>query len=310
MSRSLTLEAFAKINWLLKILGKRSDGFHELRTILQTVDLADILRIEVAAGEGISLETRGRRLPEGPENLVWTAAELFLSRGGFRQRVHLSLQKSIPVGAGLGGGSSDAAAVLLGLNSLLENPFSLSQLSEMAARIGSDVPFFLAGGTVLAQGRGERLELLEDVRPTRLLLHYPEFPITAREAYGLGEWPPLEPQGKLTMEEVNNRIQRFRRRIEQGLPVADLAENDFDDPLFENYPEMSRARALLSRMGCQHFLVCGSGSTLLGIPSPGQFQKVHDKLLDLGEGTLLAVQTLSRHDYRRRLGAAGVKWGT
>ncbi len=303
MADALTLPAFAKINWILKILGRRKDGYHEVLTLLQTIDLHDLIHAEVSAGRGISLRVRGADLPETDANLIWKAAEAFRRRTGSEGHFHFELEKRIPVGAGLGGGSSDAAVALLALNSLLGRPLRSADLNFMAAGLGSDVPFFLLGGTALASGRGELLDPWDDAPQCRLLLFCPGFQIQTGEAYSLGKWPSLETALELTKAEANNRIQRFQGRISRSLPVWDLVENDFERPLLESYPELSRVRTLLTRAGCEDIVVCGSGSTTLGIPRAGQFETARTRLQNAGLGIVLPSRTLSRQDYLNRFEA-------
>ena len=308
MADSLTLPAFAKINWILKILGRRQDGYHEVLTLLQTIDLHDSIRAEVSPGQGISLHVEGADLPETEDNLIWKAADAFRRHTGCDGHFHFELEKRIPVGAGLGGGSADAAVVLLALNSLLGHPLEPAALSSVAAGLGSDVPFFLVGGTVLAAGRGELLTRWDDAPPCRLLLFSPDFQIQAREAYLLGNWSSLETVLELTKTEANNRIQRFQGRISRSLPVRDLVENDFERSLFESYPELGRVQTLLIQAGCEAVVVCGSGSTTLGIPLAGQFETARTRLQNTGLGTVLSSQTLSRQDYLSRFETEGFRW--
>jgi 4-diphosphocytidyl-2-C-methyl-D-erythritol kinase len=194
----------------------------------------------------------------------------------------------------------------LALNWLAGFPLNLAELRDLASGLGSDVPFFLLGGTVLATGRGELLEAWTDVADCEVVLLYPGFQISAGRAYSLGKWPPVESLTELTMAEANNKIQRFHGRINRSLPVRDLVENDFDAPLFENYPELSRSRTLLRRAGCEGVVVCGSGSTILGIPPAGQTETIRTRLKKHGSGTVLLSRTLSRRDFWSRLEAGGL----
>ncbi len=152
MSRALVLKAYAKINLTLEVLGRREDGYHDIVSILQTIDLHDTLTLEPA--QDMALECDQSEL-EGPDNLVLKAAALLREATGCHQGARLKLQKGIPLAAGLGGGSSDAAAALLGLSRLWGLGLSAEKLMPLAAKLGSDVPFFLYGGTAMAQGRGE-----------------------------------------------------------------------------------------------------------------------------------------------------------
>lgn len=168
----LNLPAYAKINFTLEVFGRRSDGFHEVSTVLQSISLADRIEIELG-GEGTRVSVSGAGVPSGPENLTWRAVEALRERTGFRGGVHVHLVKNIPVASGLGGGSSDAAAVLVGLNSLAGLDLAPGELLQIAAGLGSDVPFTLAGATALARGRGEELTWLPSPPPMWLVLAMP-----------------------------------------------------------------------------------------------------------------------------------------
>lgn len=152
----ISLSAPAKINLILNVLDKRSDGYHELETIMHQISLIDIIHIELKE-ENITVESNSNLIPNGEDNLAWKAAALFMEEAGIKAGVKIFIEKNIPVGAGLAGGSTDAAAVLLGLNSLFCLDFSTPFLESMGAVIGSDVPFCLSRGTTLARGRGELL---------------------------------------------------------------------------------------------------------------------------------------------------------
>ena len=162
MTRAVSLPAFAKINLRLHILGKRPDGYHELRTIFQTISLHDTLELSLVSRPGIRVETDDAALPTGRENLVWRALQAVGSEIGMRGGVRARLAKRIPVARGLGGGSSDAAAAMIGLLRLTRKKVPLARLIEIAAEIGADVPFFLFGGRALAVNRGDEIYPLPD----------------------------------------------------------------------------------------------------------------------------------------------------
>jgi 4-diphosphocytidyl-2-C-methyl-D-erythritol kinase len=167
----LLLKAHAKVNWTLEIIGKRQDGYHEIRTVLQTIDLADTLIMRDA--DSITLRCNDTTIPE-VTNLALRAAQLLQSRTQCQGGAAIELQKNIPIAAGLGGGSSDAAAVLRGLCQLWQLGLSDQDLAEIASGLGSDVAFFLRGGTALAQGRGEQVEPLPDMQQQRLVIAWLE----------------------------------------------------------------------------------------------------------------------------------------
>jgi len=172
----VVVRAPAKINWTLEVLGKRPDGYHEVRTVLQTIELCDTITLTPA--DAIELEITGDRASLAEEsiedNLAYRAAALLKKRCSYAGGAHIDLEKRIPVAAGLGGGSSDAAAVLRGLRALWQLDISDSDLSGIAAELGSDVPFFVRGGTARATGRGERIEALPDTAGQMLVIAWPE----------------------------------------------------------------------------------------------------------------------------------------
>jgi len=159
----IRLAAPAKLNLYLECLAHRADGYHELETIFQTIELHDTVAVSLEPGHGIALTCTDSRLPTGADNLAWRAADAVARLRPLALRVHILLDKRIPTGAGLGGGSSDAAAVLRALQRLLPDPLSAAELAEVALHLGSDVPFFLFGGTAHALGRGEQLTALPDL---------------------------------------------------------------------------------------------------------------------------------------------------
>ena len=181
----VVVKAFAKINLGLRIVGKRPDGYHEIETLFQSIDLSDTVRLEPVEEQKIYLEiTSPWALPTGPENLVYRAAELVLPHVGGKTGVRIHLEKRIPVGAGLGGGSSDAAATLVGLNTLFELRFDDAQLQALAQELGSDVPYFLIGGLCRARGRGEVLARLESkIQNYQFLLVRPDCSLATEAVY-------------------------------------------------------------------------------------------------------------------------------
>ncbi len=292
----ISIPSFAKVNWILRVLGKRDDGFHEVATLLQTVDLRDEIELERVA-DGIELDVQGRPVALGEDNLVWRAARLLQQRFGIGGGLRVRLHKRIPVGAGLGGGSSNAAITLLALNRLWDLGLRRRQLAEVGAELGSDVPFFLFGGTALGQGRGERLTPFPDPPDETLLLLYPGFEISAAEAYGAGGWESLQRLKELTKRQVDTTILRFRRTVERGLSVLDLVENDFDGPLLSRYPRLVRASESLRRAGCRRVVLCGSGSTLLGWVPAHRLDEASGAVSRDGVGEVLVCRTLSRARY-------------
>lgn len=183
MTGTTTEAAWAKLNLSLDVLGARSDGFHDLRMVMQSVDLHDDVTVTLDDTGVCRAETNRSYLPCGADNVAVRAAQVFLSRAGLTCGVHIQLHKRIPVCAGLGGGSSDAAAVLRALERLTGAGFTRAELEEMGAQVGSDVPYCVAGGTMLAEGRGERLTPVTPMPRMPVVICKPDFPISTPELF-------------------------------------------------------------------------------------------------------------------------------
>ncbi len=302
--------SFAKINWILRVLGRRRDSFHEISTILQSVDLADELSIEANSSDRIRLQTSGYEVAQGEDNLVWRAAALLKKRAPAESGAHISLRKRIPVGAGLGGGSSNAAVTLLVLNQLWGCGLKLKRLRELAGALGSDVPFFLLGGAALGKGRGELLTPLPDPPKEELVLCYPGFSLSTAKAYRMGGWPRLRSASEhLTKSGADTKIRRFCEYAQDGRRVHVLIENDFDAPLLKQFPQLTETHRALKRAGCERVALCGSGSMLLGVSAPSGPEMIVKKLSRAGRAgvaEVFQVSTLSGNQYRTAFREAGV----
>lgn len=255
---SLAVRSFAKINLGLKLLGRRADGFHELRTVFQTIDLHDRLTFTPRRDRRLVLTCTDPRVPLNSKNLVVRAARALLAAAKLRTGLNIALEKRIPLGAGLGGGSSNAAATLLALNRLFGLKLPLCQLLELARGLGADVPFFLIGGRVLGIGRGDELFPLPDTKPRALLLAAPAFSISTAEAYRKASL-------RLTKKQPANNMARFGLGVFEKERAFELFENEFEDVLFPEYPELRRLKRALLAAGAQHAQMTGSGSTVFGV---------------------------------------------
>ena len=261
----MTLELLSpcKVNLLLNILGKRPDGFHELETVMQPVPLCDTLRFERAA-TGVHLTCSEPTLPTDATNLVHRAAIKFLEAAGLNEGVKLHLEKRIPMAAGLGGGSGNAATTLLGLNQLFSQPLALEKLTTISAALGSDIPFFLQTKPALAVGRGERVESCEPfvaLRGAWIFLIHPGFGISTPWAYQqLANFP----------EALNGRPGRARELI-ASLQQNDLARagqgfyNSLEAPALKKYPLLALFQEFLRENGAAATLMSGSGSTTFAL---------------------------------------------
>jgi 4-diphosphocytidyl-2-C-methyl-D-erythritol kinase len=255
--------SFCKVNLLLNILGKRPDGFHELETILHPVGLHDLLRFD-RAGKGIKLTCNDPILPVHSKNLVFRAAALFLKKAAINEGVRIHLDKRIPISAGLGGGSGNAATTLLALDELFGHPLLPATLQEMAADLGSDVPFFLQNRPALATGRGEiitPLEFFPALRPTHIVLIHPGFGISTSWAYQqLSRFPGAQ----------NGRAGRAGRLVAL-LRAGDRAGagrefyNSLEAPALRKYPLLELFQQFLRENGAWAALMSGSGSTTFAL---------------------------------------------
>ncbi len=259
---AVTIRAHAKINLDLRMLGTRPDGFHELRTVFQALALHDVLTVVPRPGP-FALECDVPGVPLDGSNLIWKAASRLwhaLRRPGEPVDVLVRLEKRIPMEAGLGGGSGDAAAALLALNQLWEPGLHPSALSEVAGTLGSDVPFFLEGGTALGLGRGEEIYPLADLPRQWVVLLIPAFGVSSREAY---RWYDSDAS-------AGTLIARPEQTMPGTWPVrASRMVNDLEGPVARRHPEIDQMCEALRQAGAGVAAMTGSGSTVYGL-FPGQ----------------------------------------
>jgi 4-diphosphocytidyl-2-C-methyl-D-erythritol kinase len=253
--RPLAIRAFAKVNLDLRVLARRSDGYHEIRTIFQTLALHDTLSFAPARG-GFELRTAGEPVPAGSRNIVWRAARAVWEATGRRgepQGVSVRLVKRIPVQAGLGGGSSDAAAALAALNRLWRAGLSEGALFELAAGLGSDVPFFLLGGAAMGTGRGEVLVPLPDLPSRHVVLARPAAGVSTADAYS---W----------LDGDTARTTPAEQRLTVSWPPGAVAvANDFELVVSRRLPEVQSLRQALIDQGAEMAMMSGSGSAVFGL---------------------------------------------
>lgn len=275
MEMKRAFQSPAKVNLFLKVLGKRPDGYHELATLMQPVSLFDELEISVSDGEGVAVVTDSAEAPGGEENLASRAARTFIQATAMRRRVEISLRKVIPVGAGLGGGSSDAATVLMALNEMTGIWLPDGALMEMAARLGSDVPFFILKGPALAGGRGEKLKRVR-LPELHYVLINPGFHVSTAWVYSsLG----------LTKEIENNNLLYSYEVPASPEGVAAALANDLEAVTEGQYPGISGLKEKLKGAGALGALMSGSGPTVFGVfRSRDEAQRAHDALAAEVEG--------------------------
>ena len=286
MADLIRASAHAKLNLFLRVLSREADGFHGIETLFCRVSLADELTVERTVA-GVTLESDATDLGPAEENLAVRAARMVLEATGRRFGVRIALTKRIPVGAGLGGGSSDAAAALLAVNSLANNAVPRHELLQLAARLGSDVPFLVSGAPLaLAWGRGDRLIRLPPLPPAPVLLVAPPRPVATAEAYGwldAGRTGPSR-RGALALD---------LEALATWGDIGRMAGNDFESPVFERRPEL---RAAFEALAGTHPLVCrmtGSGSCLFAVYRTTRDREDARMMLGRKHGTLLPAETLA-----------------
>lgn len=258
MVSAVRIEAPAKINLTLEIIGKRSDGYHELLTVFQSVGLSDSLSFDWSA-TGAELVCSDPDVPADESNLVLKAIRGMEKLSGAPIPVKVTLEKRIPAGAGLGGGSSDAAAVLRVLGEKLGARGE--ELHALAASLGADVPFFLAGGTALGAGKGEILESLPPFPPVSVVIVKPAFPIATAFAYG---------KVKSYSTGTKSRALADALRRAQSPPLPDCLTNDFEKFLFPFYPELADIKETFLRRGAAAAQLSGSGSAMFALAETGK----------------------------------------
>jgi 4-diphosphocytidyl-2-C-methyl-D-erythritol kinase len=277
--------AFAKLNLALRVLYRRPDGFHELRSVFQTISLADEIGIRFRRARRTEIRMAGN--VDIPDNLIVRAARLCLDEMKISAAIDFELDKRIPMGAGLGGGSSDAAAVLLALPVLAGKPVAIERLIPLAAQLGSDVPFFLLGGTAAVLGRGEELYPLEDLRSRHVLVVSPDVHVSTPDAY-------RALSARLTAESVPAKLTGFQAGLWSGQTAP--ATNDFEEVVFEQHPKLKTIRNRLLRAGATTTLMTGSGSSIFGI-FPGKSEV--DRAAGLfPKERVFSVRFVTRANYR------------
>jgi 4-diphosphocytidyl-2-C-methyl-D-erythritol kinase len=285
---SIQLRSYAKINWTLDVLFRREDGFHELRTIYQTVSLYDTLHLTITSGD-IEIECTDLRVPCDETNLAHRAAVRLREAAGTGAGVRIRIEKRIPVGGGLGGGSSNAAAVLLGLARLWRIDVDQTLLVEIAMALGSDVPFFLVGGTALGIGRGEEVYSIEQVDCDCLVLVNPGFAVSTAAVYSK--------LSRLTRQEAV-RIIPLTLLAAKGIRELPLAAgNDLEEVVEAAYPEIAEVKHRLLSLGARGASMSGSGATVFGVfDNLKMAEKARDQVRAAGWWAE-AVRTINRREY-------------
>jgi 4-diphosphocytidyl-2-C-methyl-D-erythritol kinase len=286
---AVTQQAFAKINLVLRVLAREDDGYHGIETLFCLVSLADTLRAERREVRGVTIDVEGAEVGPPSQNLAVRAAELVLEATGHRFGVHLTLTKRIPIQAGLGGGSSNAAAALQAVNRLADGAVPRHELLQFGARLGSDVPFFVSGVPLaLGWAHGERLLALPPLPPAPVLLVTPPVGVATAEAYG---WLDVARQSGGRRGAVALDLDALSRWGDIGR----MAGNDFESPVFDRFPVLRSAFEGLARTRPLVCRLSGSGSSLFAVYRSERDRDDARQLLGKRHGRVEAVETLAAH---------------
>ena len=292
--RTIRIPAYAKVNLRLEVLGKRADGYHELRTIFQTASLHDTLEFHPSRRPGITLQIHGNDLlakEEMEKNLVYRAVEALRRETRLRPGVEIILRKKIPAGRGLGGGSSDAAAALLGYLRFTRQKFETPRLLDIAAGLGADVPFFLFGGTALGISKGEEIYPLPDApRRTLLVVSPADIHVPTPDAY---RWLHAPEMASLTKSAANHKLFRFCALCWSAQETS--LSNDFEAAVFRRHPRLGKIKRDLLHRGATEALLAGSGSAVFGVfPNPAKARRA---AVGFPHDQAFVCETISRKRY-------------
>jgi len=301
--REIRIPAFAKVNLRLDVLGKRPDGYHEIRSIFQTISLHDTLRFRPSRKPGIHLQILGNEQLSSEaveKNLVHRAVDALRSELKIRSGVEILLNKGIPAGRGMGGGSSDAAAALLGYLQFSRKKLDSGRLMAIAANLGADVPFFLLGGRALGIGKGDEIYPLPDLAKLSLVVVSPQnIHVPTPDAY---RWLHAPELASLTKSATNRKLFEFCALCwsVQGAALS----NDFEAAVFQHHPRLARIRRALLQGGATEALLAGSGSAVFAVfPSPAKARRA---VVGFPHDQAFVCETVSRARYTRTMKIASV----
>ena len=291
---SFSLPSYAKINLLLRILGKRDDGYHELFTVFQSVSLHDT--ITFSESDSLEMTCRQRVVPTDQRNVIIKAAKALQRFAGITKGARLDLDKQIPSPGGLGGGSSNAAVTLIGLCMLWDIAVGAADLQTIAASVGSDVPFFLHGGTAVGTGRGEMIESVDDVIEDDILIVTPSIRVATKDAFAGLAVQALTSAGR------ERSLTVCRKEVESLDLRRSVLINDFERTVFAVHPEMGRVKSTLLELGAVNAAVSGSGASVFAIFDKKEARHAAEKALEHEDAwRRFAVSTISRDQYREAL---------
>ena len=295
----LILPSFAKINWTLEVLGKRSDGYHELRTILQTIDLADELAFELTSDDLI-IECDSQQVPRDESNLIARAVRQFQKTTVTSFGLNVRLRKNIPLEAGLGGGSSNAAMTLLALQRLFNYPLKLKELFEIGRSLGADVPFFFTGGRAIGVGRGDEVYPLEDIEENSILLVNCGVRVPTKVAYSLLAGRLTSSEGK---DIIPFSLEAAYAGIGRSRAVRPELRNDLEAAVFSRYPLLTEVKSRLLSSNAQAVAMSGSGSTVFALFESCTALIAAREEMERSGWWCAHVRALGRTEYLEKLGA-------
>jgi len=317
----VTVKSFAKINLGLRIGPLRPDGFHELLTVYQTIGLHDVLRISLQRGAGIEIQCADPRVPRDESNTCFRIAEKVMTALGAKGRVIIEIEKRLPVQGGLGGASANAVATLLGVERALRRPMPAAERLRIATEVGSDLPLFFIGGTILGVGRGEQVFPLPDFPAMSCVVVTPEIGVSTPRAFA--EWDRRSEPSKLTalsgsdrMNELSRELSAWLSELYSSAPSGSMArrgragnpllalvragiENDFEEVVFPEYPKLGQAKRALVHAGAKYASLSGSGSTLYGLFASRQASSLAVARLRKAGWAARMTSTLTRAAYWR-----------
>ncbi len=293
---SFSLPSYAKINWQLRILGKRPDGFHELFTVFQSVSLHDTITFNESFDQKLTLTSDIEAVPTDASNLITRAARALQDRLGIKKGAAIHLEKRIPSPGGLGGGSSNAAVTLIGLHRLWGLEIDDAEIKLIASALGSDVPFFLDGGTAIGTGRGEVVDATFDVKERFMVIVTPAISVSTKEAFERINATTL------TNEGMGNILHVCRMEAKSRDIRRTVLKNDFELSVFSVHPEIELVKQSLFELGAVNAAMSGSGASVFAIFDKQETRQTALKALDQ-ESTWrkFAVATISRSEYRDAL---------
>jgi 4-diphosphocytidyl-2-C-methyl-D-erythritol kinase len=320
---AISVRAFAKINLGLAIGAPRSDRFHTLETIYQTIAVHDLVRVEATRGNGIEIRCKNPQVPCDESNTCYRIVDRILRHWKQRAKVVITLEKNLPVQGGLGAGSSDAIAAMFALEREIKETLSAEDRLRIASEVGSDLPLFLLGGTVLGLGRGEQVYPLADLPAVPCVLVTPQVSVSTPKAFSDWDafmesetkaWNLTPPTGSVTLSKFNRTAFEWLSNLNvSGVPVEDNGnraetplldlvragiENDFERVVFPQYPELRDVKRVLEREGADYASLSGSGSTMYGLfRTRERAAKAAERMSAEGFATIV-TETLPRNEYR------------